>query len=69
MQCGSHPASHGAVPEVPRGIMLPRRGLHRLRYHGGGLRGPRYHVLHVRRAPLLTMRATAELSDRHATFE
>ena len=36
--------------------MLSRRGLHRLRYH----------ALHVRRAHLLTMRATTELSDQHA---
>ena len=39
--------------------MLSRRGLHRLRYH----------ALHVRRAHLLTMRATTELSDQHATLE
>ena len=39
--------------------MLSRRGLHRLRYH----------ALHVRRAHLLTMRATPELSDQHATLE
>ena len=39
--------------------MLSRRGLPRLRYH----------ALHVRRAHLLTMRATTELTDQHATLE
>jgi hypothetical protein len=34
-----------------------------------GLRPLRYHVLHVRRAHLLTMRATTELPDQHATLE
>ena len=34
-----------------------------------GLRPHRYHVLHVRRAHLLTMRATTELPDPHATLE
>jgi hypothetical protein len=34
-----------------------------------GLRPLRYHGLHARRAPLLTMRATTELPDQHATLE
>ena len=37
-------------PELPRGIVHLRRGLHPHRYH-----------LHARRAPLLKMRATTEL--------
>ena len=41
------------------GMVHLRRGLRPLRYHG----------LHVRRAHLLTMRATTELPDQHATLE
>ena len=46
-----------------------RRGLRPLRYQG--VHGLRYHVLHVRRAHwhLLTMRATTELPDQHATLD
>ena len=43
-----------------------RRGLRPLRYQG--VHELRYQ-LHVRRAHLLTMRATTELPDQHATLE
>jgi len=47
------------VVALGEGMVHLRRGLHPLRYH----------VLHVRRAHLLTMRATTELPDQHDTFE
>ena len=56
------------------GMMHLRRGLHPLRYRGlhpiryQGVHGLRYH-LHVRRAHLLTMRATTELPDQLAALE
>ena len=51
---------------VPSCVVAPGEGMVHLRR---GLRPLRYHVLHVRRAHLLTMRATTELPDQHATLE